>query len=352
MKKFFFPLFSGLFFGAALQLGRVHEPFFIRNQMTMQSFVMLKMFLAAATTSLTVIALLFQFGSKDIKNTIQQSSNRMLREFCRSFYTVCFGAFLLGVGMTVTGSCPGTVYAQIGTGSSSAWLVFLGGILASVFLHVIETVFPSAKKLLNNSSSSGSPSLASFVETPRVVVALSMAACFASIAVAAEMLRPWQEDLKPLISDAHFRSLPAAFPPLASGVIIGLLQLPLVIGAGTHLGSSGSFACLCSFAAPFSSLLKSLRSSLSMMQVVTMLGVTLGSFLSSSYFQVPFYSGSLVTNGEAFFGGFVLVLGARLASGCTSGHGLSGVGYLSLYSLAAVVFMFSGAMVTGFLFYL
>ncbi len=39
---------------------------------------------------------------------------------------------------------------------------------------------------------------------------------------------------------------------------------------------------------------------------------------------------------QALVGGFLVVFGSRLSSGCTSGHGISGVGYLSVNSFFAV----------------
>ena len=43
-----------------------------------------------------------------------------------------------------------------------------------------------------------------------------------------------------------------------------------------------------------------------------------------------------------FVGGILLVFGARLAGGCTSGHGLSGMASLSIASFVTVASMFAG----------
>jgi uncharacterized membrane protein YedE/YeeE len=53
----------------------------------------------------------------------------------------------------------------------------------------------------------------------------------------------------------------------------------------------------------------------------------------------------------AFVGGFILILGARLAGGCTSGHVLSGGMQLSVSSLIFAVFVFAGLLLTGRFFY-
>ena len=49
----------------------------------------------------------------------------------------------------------------------------------------------------------------------------------------------------------------------------------------------------------------------------------------------------------AFAGGFIMVLGARIADGCTTGHGISGVAQLAVGSMVAVAAMFVGAIATA-----
>jgi len=53
-----------------------------------------------------------------------------------------------------------------------------------------------------------------------------------------------------------------------------------------------------------------------------------------------------ISNARAVFGGAVMVVGARIAGGCTSGHGISGMSQLSVSSIISVVSMF-GAGILG-----
>jgi uncharacterized membrane protein YedE/YeeE len=53
----------------------------------------------------------------------------------------------------------------------------------------------------------------------------------------------------------------------------------------------------------------------------------------------------------SFIGGFILLFGARMAGGCTSGHILSGGMQFAFSSLFFAVFVFVGLLVTGKLFY-
>jgi uncharacterized membrane protein YedE/YeeE len=52
----------------------------------------------------------------------------------------------------------------------------------------------------------------------------------------------------------------------------------------------------------------------------------------------------------AFGAGFIMLVGARIADGCTSGHGLSGVAQLGVGSVVAVAAMFAGAIATALIF--
>lgn len=53
----------------------------------------------------------------------------------------------------------------------------------------------------------------------------------------------------------------------------------------------------------------------------------------------------------AFLGGFVMMFGARLAQGCTSGHGISGILQLALASWIFAPLAFASAIITAFLIY-
>lgn len=57
---------------------------------------------------------------------------------------------------------------------------------------------------------------------------------------------------------------------------------------------------------------------------------------------------SMPVPGAMMLGGFLVGFGTRLGSGCTSGHGVCGLGRLSLRSLVAVVTFLVTAMVTVF----
>src|SRR6056297_625382 len=93
------------------------------------------------------------------------------------------------------------------------------------------------------------------------------------------------------------------------------------------------------------------------------IGIVVGSFISSNlsgsfeFIIIPklwtdLVSASLFTRIlVAIFGGMVMGFGARLAGGCTSGHGISGASQLSIISwVAAICFFIGGILSAGIIF--
>jgi uncharacterized membrane protein YedE/YeeE len=95
--------------------------------------------------------------------------------------------------------------------------------------------------------------------------------------------------------------------------------------------------------------------------LMLLIGVFLGSFLSSwlsgdrSRVNVPalwrwrFGDSKLKRFAAAFLGGAIMVFGARIAGGCTSGHGISGTLQLSVQSWTFIILAFVAAVATALL---
>lgn len=93
--------------------------------------------------------------------------------------------------------------------------------------------------------------------------------------------------------------------------------------------------------------------------VMLVLGAFFSAWLSGEKFreEVPrlwewrFGSSRRLRNVAAFFGGVILLFGARLAGGCTSGHGISGSMQLAISSWSFFLSMFVAGVVTAFMLY-
>lgn len=98
-------------------------------------------------------------------------------------------------------------------------------------------------------------------------------------------------------------------------------------------------------------------------QFMLVVGITLGAFISSTT-DKSFRLESVPPTWEkrfgpsigkravgAFLGGIIAMIGARLASGCPSGHGLSGMMQLSVSSLVALAMFFGVGVLVAHLIY-
>ena len=75
-------------------------------------------------------------------------------------------------------------------------------------------------------------------------------------------------------------------------------------------------------------------------------GMVLGGLIYEYRFAVEVTPQPVLAPGAMILGGFLVGFGTRLGNGCTSGHGVCGLGRLSLRSLVAVLTFLTTAMVT------
>ena len=122
-----FVIFLGCIFAFAMIKSEVYFPKKIVNQFLLKDFSMLKVFLTALIVSSLVYNVLFFFYEP-----LQW----------KKFYRVedILGGALLGLGMVLTGSCPGTVFAQLGSLSKKAGIVFLGGLTGNYLYDKLSLV--------------------------------------------------------------------------------------------------------------------------------------------------------------------------------------------------------------------
>lgn len=159
-----------------------------------------------------------------------------------------------------------------------------------------------------------------------------------------------------------------AWSPYAAGIVIGLLQIPAFLLIETALGASSSYVTIGGLIASWldPSVVKIdyvakhiAATGKNWWQVALVIGVAIGAFISMKISGArrapisPIWRRALgsASPGKryavAFAGGFLMLLGARIADGCTSGHGLSGMAQLSVGSTVAVAAMFAGGIATA-----
>lgn len=161
-----------------------------------------------------------------------------------------------------------------------------------------------------------------------------------------------------------------AWSPYAAGIAIGLLQIPAFLLIETALGTSSSYVTVGGILASWidPSILQIdyvarhvAATGKNWWQVALVVGIASGALISMKLSGArrqpisPIWARALGSASPArryalaFAAGFIMLLGARIADGCTTGHGLSGTAQLAVGSLVAVAAMFAGGIATAML---
>ena len=161
----------------------------------------------------------------------------------------------------------------------------------------------------------------------------------------------------------------AAWSPYLVGALIGVLSMLTFYFSDKPLGASTAYARLAGMlgkivAPKHTDGLKFYQDNKAAVdwEVMLVFGVILGAFLAAWHgneltlewlppmWAARFGEGSLMLRlGAALVGGILMAFGARLAGGCTSGHGISGTLQLSVGSWIAVICFFAGGIAAAML---
>lgn len=152
-----------------------------------------------------------------------------------------------------------------------------------------------------------------------------------------------------------------AWNPYLVGALIGVLSMATFYFSNKPLGVSTAYARLAGLlgyliSRPHTDSLKFYQEKAPRIEweVMLTLGIVLGAFLAAytggeymtsvvpPLWESAFGSSPTLRLAVAFAGGAVMAFGARLAGGCTSGHGISGTLQLSVGSWIALAAFFVG----------
>lgn len=238
---------------------------------------------------------------------------------------------MVGAGMTLTGACPGTVLVQLSTGVRSGWLVMLGGVLGGI-LHARLSPYLRKDPPTNCAASTNLTVHSKFGLRPNHVILAYEATCLAIITLATS-LGP-----KGAYVPLH---------PVLGGLLIGGAQAASLMITGSPLGVSTAYAEAGQiFWWMWDSMVGSKpmhTPTLSTRAITFALGILLGSWtLVQSVAAARVTTDMHISGVSAVLGGCFMVFGARLAGGCTSGHGITGMAMLSISSIITVASMFAG----------
>ena len=234
--------------------------------------------------------------------------------------------------MALTGACPGTVVVQVATGIESGLYVALGGVLAGIFFARFGSTL---KKSENTSATAEAHTIASKLHFDPTMTFLAFEIMCTVILAVASFLTP--------------RGSYAWLHPVAGGLLIGASQATSIMLTSSPLGVSGAYGQIGQYfwrtlgqkdhvATPPSP----------PSAILFALGILAGSATTARSIPPVLSAAALdIPKLRAVTGGFLMVLGANSAGGCTSGHGISGLAALSFSSLVTVAAMFGGGIATA-----
>jgi len=331
----------GTVFGYALQRSKVYLPLTIMGQMEFTNFTMLKMFMSASLTS--SLAITFLESNKLVK--IDHLPITIKRNI--------IGGLIMGSGIYLTGACPGTVLAQVGSGVPGTIYTLLGGLAGSALYGYLDKYI---NRMFPAKTAADKPAVYQKLNVPLKYVTIPFALMLIAVLRGIESLVPWQTDSGVSSQISIIDSLSTTvWSPYAAGVVIGLLQIPSYLMIGNGLGTSSAYVSVFSKACNaltgtcglssgyfgrFSSGLRSISGPL------LNAGIILGAYISSQSSPL-LNAGPSSSSLSHFLGGVILLFGARFANGCTSGHGLTAMAKMELGSFLAVASMFGGGMLTA-----
>ncbi|KEF60896.1 uncharacterized protein A1O9_02460 [Exophiala aquamarina CBS 119918] len=321
---------SGMIFGSAITASGVYSPSVIQSQMSLTNFHMLKSFLAASACSALIVVGVNRSGYAKLTARPDSSYGWFGR-----YDANIVGGMLLGVGMALTGACPGTVLAQLALGVGSARSVAAGCVLGGVAFVKLG----GQMKRTTQSTAAPRDGARQKKQTVQEQTGLSTASTILIYETLCLLMIAAATYLAPHTRQRHWLN------PIAGGLLIGIAQATSVLFTRKTLGASSAYADVGAY---FWSLIDR-TSGPGMSNIVFASGVVAGAKLISQYIPAVSETSPPMGVTAAVVGGFVMVFGARMAGGCTSGHGISGMATMGLSSFVTIASLFAGGIGASFL---
>ncbi len=324
----------GFLFGLFLQYAKVNTYNSISGMAVLNDFTVAKTIASAIGIGAIVLSIAIGLGYADFH----------IKPFLVG--AVIIGGLLFGTGMAILGYCPGTLPVSLGQGSVDALIGILGGFAASILYTVLS---PSIHGALG-------PDLGKIALS--TVVAAGTAIYYLVVGLIGVILLAAAFWLQRIEKKKELNWLFAAAGIAAIAITIFIVS-DRVLGAST-------------FYPYIADRLTGLTDNAYYIKQVEQSGFYEMKFLAGAFLSGLVYS---VLKGEfkirllhdnwirmkgtssagrifwAFTGGFLLLFGARLAGGCTSGHIISGGIQLAVSSWVFAVFVFTAFLLTGHFFY-
>lgn len=328
-------LVLGFLFGAILQYAKLNRYNVISGMATLENYAVAKAIAVAIGIGAVIIAFEISLGF----------ASYHLKPFLLG--GIVIGGIIFGVGMAILGYCPGTLAVSLGEGSIDALIGIVGGLVGG-FVYTI--LLPSIQSILGPDL--GNISLFTLIGQHQLVFYLL------DIIIGAAFV--W------LAFGLNKKENGKDYKWLYAGIALAILNTIIFLSALTDriIGASTAYPYLADLATGttqnnyFTKIQTPGHWELLFLGGAFMAGFVI-SLIRKEFKITIIHSNWLKYKGNSvskrlmwsFIGGFILIIGARMAGGCTSGHILSGGMQLSVSSLVFAVFVFAGLIVTGKYFY-
>ncbi|KAI1498921.1 hypothetical protein F5X99DRAFT_420292 [Biscogniauxia marginata] len=358
---------TGAAFGGALTATGIYQPDVIISQLEMENWHMIQTFLTASGASMMIVTLARHLG---YLGNLKPRSYSTLGLLATPLDGNLLGGYLQGVGMALAGACPGTVFAQIGGGVRSG-LYTLGGALlggalwSGVLRDAIRRRRRSRETKQRNDNNSNNSKSHGDNDTNDVLSVHELLGAKSPLPALA-LVESFFAAVVATVSLLGLSKTPAGISlvgPVTGGLLIAGAQLVSIVARGSLLGTSTSFEEAGDYVVWWISGAekggkRTKPTSRSAMVLVS--GMVAGALAVSQLASLP----SSPNNNSAGFpqttttsvgaarsvlGGVLLAVGSRMAGGCTSGHGISGISLFSVSSFVTIAAMFAGGMATAIL---
>ncbi|KAI0136057.1 hypothetical protein F4776DRAFT_663906 [Hypoxylon sp. NC0597] len=319
---------SGAAFGAALTAAAIHQPDAIVEQMNLRKWQMVTTFLTASGTSTLIVNVFQRMGYLHLNPRNYSTLNVF-----GSLDGNIIGGLLIGAGMTISGSCPGTVFAQVGGGIHSGLYTLSGAILGGIIWSgFLRPVFQNRTKPARQVEEARRYSL---------TVDEWAGASQTSMLVAVEVL------FTGVIAAIVYLVAPESgglVSPVTGGLLIAGAQLLSIVTRRALLGTSSSFEEVGDYF--WWAIGRGVRPK-SYSAIALTAGMVGGALIVSLVAPSTRGAPEIIGPNKAVLGGVLLAIGSRMAGGCTSGHGISGISLLSVSSFVTVAAIFCGGIGTA-----
>ncbi len=327
-------LILGILFGATLQYASLNKFNVISGLAILEDLSVVKAIALAIGVGILLLNIEIAFGlaSYHVKPFILGG--------------LLFGGLIFGSGMAILGYCPGTLAISLGEGSIDALIGIIGGLFGGIIytlaLPFIKPLLGPDLGILSLNATLGSSTLYYIISS--IIAAVFIAASF------------WLQKADKVKSKKW----------IFAGIALAILNTIVFSSALTNrpIGASTTFPYVGDFLSGITNNDYYAKiESAGNWELIFLTGAFIAalsiSLIKKDFKLILIYDNWKKYKGDsklkriiwAFVGGFILIFGARMAGGCTSGHILSGGMQLAYSSLFFAVFTFIGLLVTGKFFY-